>query len=144
MTRSSFVLLRRISIALTALGLLIAGYLTVIYLTNSSTLCNTGCDLVRQSRYARVGGVPVAAIGLAGYLAILVVFIAEEVKGPLAEQGPALAFGLTLTGTLYSIYLTYLELFVIRAVCPYCIASAIVMAATLGIAIARLSIALRI
>ena len=122
-------LLRRISIGLTTLGLLDAGYLTYVHLAHAEVLCSGvgGCDTVQNSRYALVAGIPVAAIGLAGYLAILAVLITQEIRGPLHTQAPILLFGMTLLGTLYSAYLTYLELFVIGAICPYCAGSAVVM-----------------
>ncbi len=131
--------LRRISIGLTVLGIVVAGYLTFLHLTDSSALCNGfgGCDAVRQSRYSEVAGIPVALIGLFGYLAILAVLLTEELDGPLAAQALILTFGLTLVGTLYSLYLTYLELFVIAAICPYCIASAVIMIVIFGFALYR-------
>lgn len=143
MSYRAFVQLRRLSIALSVLGLAVAAYLVVLDLTSSSALCTGGCDIVRQSRYAQVAGIPVAAIGALGYLAILGVLALEEIRSALSEHGPALVLGLTLVGTLYSIYLTYLELFVIRAVCPYCFASALIMLALFGLAIAREAYMLR-
>ncbi len=130
-------LLRRISIGLTILGVLDAGYLTYVHLAHAEVLCSGvgGCDTVQNSRYALVAGIPVAAIGLLGYLAILAMLITEEVRGPFHTQAPILLFGITLLGTLYSAYLTYLELFVIGAICPYCAGSAIVMAVLFVIAL---------
>jgi uncharacterized membrane protein len=86
---------------------------------------------VQASKYADLGGVPVALIGLLGYLATL---------GSLAvpgENGRTLGAFLALVGLGFSAYLTYLELFVIDATCQWCVASAIVMAALAGVAVAR-------
>ncbi len=143
MTSHTFVLLRRITITLSLLGLVLAGYLTVLHFVPSSALCTSGCDVVRQSRYAEVAGIPIAAIGVLGYMAILGVLVLEELGNSLAEHGPILIFGLSLIGTLYSLYLTYLEFFVIRAICPYCIASASIMLIIFGIALARMLHTLR-
>jgi len=143
MTAYTFSLLRRISLILSLLGLAVAVYLTVIHITPGSTLCTGGCDIVRQSRYAEVAGIPVAALGIVGYAAILALLALEEFANPLFEYGPILVLGLSLIGTLYSFYLTYLELFVIRAICPYCVASAVIMTAIFGIALARASRILR-
>jgi uncharacterized membrane protein len=123
------ILLRRISIGLTILGILNAGYLTYVHLAHVEVLCSGvgGCDTVQNSRYSEVAGIPVAAVGLAGYLAILAMLATEEIQGPLHKQALILLFGMTLLGTLYSAYLTYLELFVIGAICPYCTGSAVVM-----------------
>jgi uncharacterized membrane protein len=136
----SYVLFRRISLGLVVLGILVAGYLSWAYLSNTDVLCSGvgGCDMVRQSAYSRVLGVPVAVIGLAGYFAILAVFVLEEIDSSLADSAPILVFGLSLVGTLYSAYLTYLEIFVIFAVCPYCVVSAIVMTLIFAIALHRL------
>lgn len=137
MTSQTFLLLRRITIALSLAGLVLAGYLTAIHFVPTSVLCTSGCDIVRQSRYAEVAGIPVAAIGVLGYASILGVLVLEEFGNPLTEYGPVLIFGLSLIGTLYSLYLTYLEFFVIHAICPYCMASAFIMLAIFGIALVR-------
>jgi uncharacterized membrane protein len=125
----SYVLFRRISLGLVVLGILVAGYLSWAYLSNTDVLCSGvgGCDMV-----------PVAVIGLAGYFAILAVLVLEEIDSSLADSAPILVFGLSLVGTLYSAYLTYLEIFVIFAVCPYCVVSAIVMTLIFAIALHRL------
>lgn len=136
----SYVLFRRVSLGLVVLGILVAGYLSVAHFTNSDVLCSSGggCDMVRQSAYSTVLGVPVAVIGLGGYFTILAVLVLEEIGGPLSDSAPILVFGLSLVGILYSAYLTYLELFVIFAVCPYCVASAIIMTLVFAIALYRL------
>ena len=136
------VLSRRISILLAACGLLIASYLTWAHYTVSQVFCidSSGCEIVQQSRYAMIGSIPVALLGMAGYMAILGALALEEAKGPLAESSPFLIFAATLVGALYSIYLTYLELFVIYAICQYCVASAIIMFALFGLAIYRLKL----
>ncbi len=134
--------LRRITIWLAILGILIAGYLSYVELTDSEVLCKGvgGCDVVQSSRYAEIAGIPVALIGLLGYSAILGLLLIERVasNSRLAEFSPILVFGLSLIGILYSAYLTYIEFFVIRAVCPYCVASAVVMAGIFGAALVRL------
>src|SRR5688500_7401372 len=133
--------LRRISIILAVLGMMISGYLTWVHLTNGSALCvggGGGCDAVQQSIYSDVAGIPVALIGLLGYAAILACLLLEKWNARFAQIAPHAVFGVSLVGVLYSAYLTYLELFVIRAICQYCVASAVLMLAVLGIAIYRL------
>jgi uncharacterized membrane protein len=138
-------LIRRFSIALAILGVLVAGYLTWAHIDESTALCSEGggCDIVRQSPYSQIVGIPVAAIGALGYLFILGVLMLEGSNGPLADSGPVLVFGLSLVGALYSAYLTYLELFVINALCPHCVASAIIMAALFVLALSRVCRVLR-
>ena len=130
-----------LTLGLALIGILVAAYLTWSHLTNDTVLCaeGGGCDQVRQSTYAEIRGIPVALIGLLGYLIILVALLAERYYPPLAEHSLTLAFGLSLVGTLYSAYLTYLELFVIHAICPYCVASAIIMLSIFILAVYRLS-----
>ena len=78
---------------------------------------------MQSSRYATVSGVPVAVLGIAGYAALLV---SAVLRG---EVGVYLGFLISLVGTLFSAYLTYLEIFVIHAICQWCVASAAIMVA---------------
>ena len=115
---------RRLSLAVAALsvlGVLIAGYLTWVHFAELEPFCVGGggaCERVQSSPYARLGGVPVAVIGLTGYVAIL---------ASLALPDRSVTAFLALAGAGFSAYLTYLELAVIHAVCQWCVASAIVM-----------------
>lgn len=140
MTPRSTTLTRRIMIVLAGLGLIIAVYLLVSHYAEANVLCveGGGCDQVRQSTYSEVLGIPVALLGVLGYLFILGALILEGTDSEWAATAPMLTFGLTLVGTLYSAYLTYLELFVILAICPYCAASAVIMVALFGLALYRL------
>src|SRR5574341_14455 len=119
----------RLSIGLAIVGMIDSVYLTWLHVSNSSALCTGfgGCDSVQQSIYSEVAGIPIALFGLVGYLAVLALLFAEKGKGTLATGALYTTFGLTLVGTLYSVYLTYIELFVIDAVCPYCVISALAM-----------------
>jgi uncharacterized membrane protein len=113
--------------ALAALGVGIAGYLTWVHYSGLPALCTGvgGCETVQASRYATVVGVPVALLGLVLYLAVLGLGLWRVVAwATVPSLVPLALFGLTLAGTLYSAYLTYLELFVIGAICPWCVASA--------------------
>lgn len=132
-------LLRFILIGLSVIGLGVAGYLTYSAFSLSDALCapGGGCDIVRQSEYSKVAGVPVALIGLVGYLGILGVLLLEESVEFFADNGPMLVFGMSLIGFIYSIYLTYLELYVIHAICPWCVASAIIMTLVFAVALVR-------
>ncbi|MGH2522334.1 MAG: vitamin K epoxide reductase family protein [Anaerolineales bacterium] len=97
-----------------------------------------GCDVVNSSPDSEINGIPVAALGVGMFLALAGTLVLEN-RWPLAPTyGPLLVFGLSLTGALYSAYLTYLELAVIRAVCPYCVISALLITGILILAVARL------
>jgi uncharacterized membrane protein len=113
---------------LAGLGLLISGYLTWVHYAGLTPVCvggSGGCETVQTSSYATILGVPVAVFGLVGYSGLL---FSASLRG---EVGLYLAFLVALVGTLFSAYLTYLEVFVIHAVCEWCVASATVMVAAL-------------
>lgn len=117
---------RRLAIAIAVLaviGIGIAGYLTYVHYAGLKVLClsSGGCETVQASQWAKLAGVPVAVLGLVGYVLIL---------GSLAirgDAGRAAGFGLALVGFLFSLYLTYRELFSIHAICQWCVSSAVLM-----------------
>ena len=121
-------------------GLLDSLYLSYIKLTNQTASCDLigDCEAVNNSRYAVIGGVPIAVLGAAGYLLILVLLYLDRPPAGGPESVRFAFFGLTLAGTLYSIYLTYLELFVLDAICPFCALSAVVMVGLFVLSLVRL------
>ena len=108
-------------------GLLVSIYMTIYKLTSNDAMClgSGGCSYINASRYSEVNGVPVAVFGLIGFLALMAVMLLERRSQFFSENGPLLEFGMSLMGVLYSIYLTYLEAYVIRYWCPFCVTSAI-------------------
>lgn len=113
-------------------GLGVAGYLTYVETQMVAAICGPvgDCNAVQSSAYALMFGVlPVALLGLGGYVAILLAWAWGHYRqGGLARLvGPAL-YAMTFLGVLYSLYLTYLELYVINAVCIWCLSSAVIMA----------------
>lgn len=119
---------------LAVLGIAISAYLAWVQAAGVEPVCvagGDGCQTVQSSRYAAVMGVPMPVFGLAGYAGLLV---AACLKG---EAGAYLGLLLALTGTLFSAYLTYLEIFEIGAICQWCVASALIMAAALACAALR-------
>ncbi len=121
-------------------GAIDSAYLAWLKLSGSVAACsNIGdCEAVNNSRYAEIAGIPIALLGLGGYLAILALTLLE-VRLPSWKIGLRLAFfGFTLAGTLYSIYLTYVEVAILGAICPFCVVSAVVMLALFILAIQRL------
>jgi uncharacterized membrane protein len=113
---------------LAAAGLLISAYLTWVHFAQVAPVCvggSGGCETVQSSRYATVLGVPVAVLGIIGYAGLL---FSAVLRG---ELGVYLGFMIALVGTLFSAYLTYLEVFVIHAICQWCVASAAIMVAAL-------------
>lgn len=118
-----------LSLVLTALGLVDAGYLTYIKLSGAYAYCGGfgECEVVNQSRFAELWGLPIAVYGAAAYLLIGALLFLEARNGQWLEIAPMGVFGVTLFGTLFSAYLTYIEIEVLHAICPYCVVSAIVM-----------------
>jgi uncharacterized membrane protein len=128
--------LYRASMILSFLGLLVAGYLTYIKYFPTSPLC-TGvgdCASVNTSIYSAVMGVPVALLGAAAYASILAALLLETRLKTVREWGPLFVLGVAFAGVLYSAYLTYIEIAVIRAICPYCVASAVIITVIFGLA----------
>ncbi len=118
---------RRAVAVLALLGVLDSSYLLLHKLGYIGTLaCTTdgGCDVVNTSSYASIFGVPVAGIGVAGYLTILVVSMVGTqprwMDDPRLDSLIALLAG---SGFAFSAYLTYASLFLVGTACPYCLLS---------------------
>jgi uncharacterized membrane protein len=128
------VVLRRVMIGLTALGLLLAAYLTYVHYAGIKPACTAGqaCIKVQTSQWSKLDGVPVALIGLIGYVAILASLLAPD-----REESRLATLGLTLIGFGFSGYLTYRELFSIHAICEECATSAVFLTVLFVCAVAR-------
>jgi uncharacterized membrane protein len=132
--------LYRVSTALVVVGLLVSIYMTIYKITSNDALClgSGDCSTVNASRYAEVYGIPVAVIGIAGYFAILLSHWYERRDKFFEKNGPMLIFGLALTGFLFTLYLIYVEIALIHALCPFCLTSQIAMTIIFAISIIRL------
>lgn len=113
-------------------GLIVAGYLTYVELTAAPAVCGVaipGCVVVQTSSYSKLFGfLPIGVIGLLGYTAILTAWFLRKYGPDSLKIICSLAiWGMCLFGVLFSAYLTYLEAFVIRATCSWCITSAVFM-----------------
>jgi uncharacterized membrane protein len=130
-----------ISIGLASLGALVSIYMTIYKLTNNNRMClgSGDCSTVNASPYSAIYGIPVAVFGVLGYAAILGILILEKRAGKFFKQNATLGvFGLSVTGFAFTLYLVYLEIFVIAALCPFCITSQITMTILFIISIIRL------
>jgi uncharacterized membrane protein len=114
---------RAIAFAAT-LGLAVAAYIAISEASGDSPVClagGSGCRTAAESSYSHVAGINIAVIGVIGYAAILVTaFLATD-------AARFTGFALSLGGFGYSIFLTYIEIFKIEAICHWCIASAVLM-----------------
>jgi uncharacterized membrane protein len=126
--------MRRATAALALVGIGIAGYLTWVHYAGLEPVCvggGGGCERVQSSRWAELAGIPVAVLGLGGYVAILASLALPE------EQGASVAAFLALVGFGFSAWLTYVEIAKIDAICQWCVASAAVMTALALVSVAR-------
>ena len=124
--------------ALALAGLAIASYLTYARYSGTQLYCATGgCETVQHSRYAVVAGIPIAVLGLVGYAAVLGT---ATRRGPLAA---AAGVAVAAAGMVCSAYLLAAQLFLIHAVCQWCVASDVVVSLLAIAAWARFACAQR-
>lgn len=122
-------LLRLAAALLAVAGVAVAGYLTYAHYADASVACivGSGCETVQSSSYAEIAGVPVALVGVVGYGAILAALAWSDAIGRLV------AAALALVGLLFSAYLLAVQLFVIDALCAWCVANDVVIAPALAV-----------
>ena len=132
--------LYRSSILLVVLGLLVSIYMTVYKLTSNDSMClgSGDCHTVNASRYSAVNGIPVAVFGVIGYLAILITLVFEKRNPFFQENSTLMVFGLALTGFLFTLWLIYVEVALLKALCPFCLTSQAAMTIIFVIAVIRL------
>jgi uncharacterized membrane protein len=121
--------LRGLAALVAAAGMAVAAYLTWSHFGDGSVVCPVGggCETVQESEYAEVVGVPVALLGLGAYLVVLVLVVWDT---PYARLAAAV---LALIGLVFSGYLLVMQLFVIEAVCVWCLANDVVIAPALAV-----------
>ena len=132
--------LYRASVALAILGLLVSIYMTVYKLTANDSMClgSGDCSTVNASRYSEVNGIPVAAIGILGYAAILAVLYFETRNRFFKLNGTLMIFGMALTGFIFTVWLVYVEVALLKAICPFCVTSQVAMTIIFILAVMRL------
>jgi len=127
--------LRIVLIVLATIGVALAGYLTYIHYSGTEPPCSikgNPCSQVQKSQYSLLAGVPVALIGLLGYIAILGSLLLRE-----TETTRFATAGLTLGGFGFSLYLTYREVFTLEKICEWCVGSAILMTIMMLLSLTR-------
>ena len=132
--------LRQVTIALAIIGLLVSIYMTIYKVTSNEAMCigSSGCSEVNASRYSEINGVPVAVLGVVGYATILALLFLDTRLSFFQENGSLVFFGVSLMGFLFTLYLIYLEIALIKAYCPFCLASQAVMIVIFIISVIRL------
>jgi uncharacterized membrane protein len=123
----------RMSVAVLSLaGLFISAYLYLYKIGMIGTLaCGSGgCETVQLSSWSRFAGLDVSFIGLAGYAGLLGLSLVSLQPRAARQRWPAIALAvLAGVGVIFTIYLTYLELFIIQAICRWCVASGVIILA---------------
>lgn len=132
--------------AVCLIGSGVAGYLAYVETAQVEAVCGPvgDCNTVQQSEYARLFGLlPIGVLGLVGYAAILLSWlVAHFTTGRPAELAPLAILGMTVFGTIFSLYLTFLEPFVIGATCAWCLTSAVLMTVLMLLSIPPAKLAL--
>jgi uncharacterized membrane protein len=112
------------------IGLGVAGYLSYVETLQVEAYCGVvgDCNTVQQSEYARLFGIlPVGILGLLGFAMILAAWVVSQIaKGKWGDYASLAQFLLTTFATLFSMYLTFLEPFVIGATCLWCLSSTVI------------------
>lgn len=134
---------RTLDYAAIVLGLLaagVSGYLTITHYEESLLVCSVveGCETVQSSKYAMIGPVPVALLGLIASVGMLGLAIARRVRADLSDTATMALFGMALAGSIFLLYLLYIEIWVLEAICQWCVAFLIIMLTWLGLESFRL------
>ena len=110
---------------LVLIGLLVAGYLSYLKIVDSPAVCvESGpfnCNVVLNSQYSELAGIPIAWLGFAIYLLIGLVFALESRYELLRQYASLITFGLALFAWLFSMWLVYVQFFLLEALCPWCL-----------------------
>jgi len=132
--------LYRVSVALVILGLLVSIYMTIYKITSNNAMClgSGDCSTVNASRYSEVYGIPVAVFGVLGYAAILATLFFETRNTFFKQNSTLMIFGMALTGFLFTLWLIYVEVAILKALCPFCVTSQTAMTIIFIIAVTRL------
>jgi uncharacterized membrane protein len=126
---------------LAVIGLLVSVYMTIYKITSNDKMClgSGDCSTVNASRYADINGIPVAFIGVIGYAAILGIGWLEKRNDFFQENGSLILFGVSLIGFLFTLWLIYVEIALIQALCPFCLASQITMTLIFILSVVRVT-----
>src|ERR1019366_9189180 len=122
-------------------GLFASLYLLYTYISPSHPMVciGTGCDAVRASAYSTLWGVSMPVFGVLGYTLLAIIIIGESLFSARLARWARYAFlGMTGFGVLFSLYLEYLQAFVIHSYCAWCVTSGAAMTALFALAIVSL------
>ena len=127
--------LRNTLIVLSAIGVCLAAYLTYVHYSGVTPPCSikgNPCSQVQKSKYSELAGVPVALMGLIGYIAILASLLAPD-----SERMRFATVAFAVAGFGFSMYLTYREVFTLHKICEWCVGSAVIITIVMCLSIWR-------
>ena len=132
--------LYRASVSLVILGALVSIYMTIYKFTANDAMClgSGDCHTVNASKYSEVNGIPVAVFGIIGYLAILAALYFEDSSRFFKQNATLMIFGMSLKGFIFTVWLIYVEIALLKAICPFCVTSQVAMTIIFIIAVMRL------
>jgi uncharacterized membrane protein len=122
---TGFITAKSLSYVVLAVAIGVSGYLSWLKVASVDAVCISGgqfdCGTVLSSAYSELFGIPIAWLGLATNLIIAALLLLENRIEFLRESGTLIVFGVVLFAFIYSVYLVYLQAFVIQAYCPWCL-----------------------
>jgi uncharacterized membrane protein len=114
------------SIALGVLGIGVTSYLSYVAFNADALTCAIGdCATVQSSDYAKIAGIPIALLGLGMYMTVVALGLVRISRPGYSEMATFSLFAIVLASVVYYGYLTYIEIWVIEAICQWCVASAL-------------------
>ncbi len=119
-----------VALVASIIGLLVSVYLVIVKYSPALLYCTPGlgdCQGVQNSRWSTMWGIPIALFGALAYLTLIGCYLFENLNRFTKKYAFYVIFGVSIFGFLYSLFLTWLELFVIHAVCQWCLISAVCM-----------------
>jgi uncharacterized membrane protein len=132
--------LSSVILALILIGIGVAGYLSFVATSGTEAVCGPvgDCNTVQASEYSHIFGmIPNGILGLIGYFGMLVAWVIARRSSTVKDYANLALFGFALFGTAFSIYLTFLEPFVIGATCLWCLSSAVIVTAIMLLSVDR-------
>lgn len=134
--------IKYLALILVIIGLLISGYLSYVKLLNAPIICSEdqtfSCSVVQASKWSRLGGIPIAYLGFGLYALIGSLLILEDRIDFLVINGRIIVFILGLIGWMFSMWLVYIQAFIILAFCQWCLAHEFTFTLLFGVIVYRL------
>lgn len=131
-----------VSAVLAIAGIAVAGYLSYTAYNHEALTCSIGdCVTVQTSDYATLMGIPIALLGLGMYLSVLVLGALRLLQPDFEDIATFASFAIVLAGAIYAGYLTYVEIWVIEAICQWCVVSALL---TVGLVVSESTLVSRL